>query len=122
MRMRVASPSLCASPQDNPGIPQKNTPFFPPPSMRVLSFTFVFLLKTILQKNPLDFVFSDFSHWFPVLLSSSSLKPISSHACCQSPLFHSFPFLTYIYHPSRPKFVSKKENSPISFLLLFFFF
>ncbi|CBI33464.3 unnamed protein product, partial [Vitis vinifera] len=34
----------------------------------------------------------------------------------------SFPFLTYIYHPSRPKFVSKKENSPIFLLLLFSFF
>ena len=42
-----------------------------------------------------------------------------SNTCCSSP---SFPFLTYIYHPSRPKFVSKKENSPISFLLLFSFF
>ena len=30
----------------------------------------------------------------------------------------SFPFLLYIYHPSRPKFLSKKENSPI---LSFFF-
>ena len=38
-----------------------------------------------------------------------------SNTCCSSP---SFPFLTYIYHPLRPKF-SKKENSPISFLLFF---
>ena len=41
-----------------------------------------------------------------------------SNTCCSSP---SFPFLTYIYHPLRPKF-SKKENSPISFLLFFSFF
>ena len=34
----------------------------------------------------------------------------------------SFPFLLYIYHPSRPKFLSKKENSPIFFLLFFSFF
>ena len=33
----------------------------------------------------------------------------------------SFPFLLYIYHPSRPKFLSKKENSLISFLLFFLF-
>ena len=83
-------------------------------------------------------------HFFPVTLSSFfPLK--SSDACCQSfplcfssrqsqnlpkeysflpllspmrvPLSHSFPFLTYIYHPSRLKFVSKKRK-----ILLFPFF
>ena len=57
-----------------------------------------------------------------VLFFRISLKDIHKLALQLCFLFHSFPFLTYIYHPSRPKFVSKKENSPISFLLLFFSF
>ena len=61
-----------------------------------------------------------------VLHSQKSSEFLPIIQCVLSPKKNltssSFPFLTYIYHPSRPKFVSKKENSPISFLLLFFFF
>ena len=60
-----------------------------------------------------------------ILLSPSPLCNASSHPTKNPPTIKRdssfFLFLTYISHPSRPKFVSQKEKSPISFLLPSFF-
>ena len=82
-RMRAVSPSLCTSPQDDL---QKYSKIYS--SLPLLPLMRVFSLK----KNP----------FFCYLSSSHSQTPMrAAHP-------HSFPFLTYIYHPSRPKFCFQK--------------
>ena len=95
-RMRAVSPSLCTSPQEDLQKSSKIYSYLPLlPLMHVFS----------LNKNPF-FAIS--------LLFTPRLQ-------CVLPTPILFLFSPIYITPQDLNFVSKKENSPISFLLLFFF-
>ena len=79
------------------------------PQSKKLSFLLQYVFFP--QMIPLLFV--------PLILRISPNHPMRAAPMHVLLLFFSL-FLTYISHPSRPKFVSQKEKSPISFLPSFF--